>query len=879
VPHRRSVIRAVFLREFSAYLASPSGYVFVTLFVFLSAVAAFWQERFFSTNLANLDQLNQYFPYLLVFLAPAITMSLWAEEKKHGTDELLLTLPARDADLVVGKYLAALAIYTVALIFSFSHVMVLSWLGSPDPGLMASTYLGYWLMGAALLALGMLASLLTDNLTVAFIVGVVLCGAPVFIRHAGVIASGATQRLLERLSFVDQFADLSNGIVTLSSVAYFVMFAVAMLYLNIARIGRRRWPAGPGAPKMGAHYLFRAAALLVMLAAATTVASRVRWRLDVTSERIHSLSDPTRALIHSLDPKQPVFIQAYLSPEAPRAYMETRTNLSGLLREFDAVGGERIHVRIHETVKYSPQAREARERFGIQAYRVPASEESRTAVNDIYLGVAFTCGSEEFTIPFFDRGLPVEYELMRSIRVVSRARRKKLGILDTRARLFGSFDFQSRAQTQDWSIVAELRKQYEVSQVAADAELPGDLDALIVTLPSTLTQPQLDRVVTYVKQGRPALVVVDPLPAFNLELSPTELPPGPFQPPQTGAAPKTNVRPLMEALGVTWPADRIVWDTYNPHPQLGNLPPEVVFIAKGNQAGDAFHPKEEITSGLQEVVLLYPGSLRGRGAAGVEFIPLLKTGKASGALRWDQLVERSMFGTALRTGLPHNPDKEGHVVAARVRGSSGDSKVNAIVIADSDMMGEQFFELRRRGVENLTFDNVTLLLNAVDELAGDASFVALRKRRPRHRTLEAVEARTRDFEAKRLAETETAQVTAEQRLREAQARLDAAVREVQQRRDLDDQTRQIMISNLQSVENRRLAVARANVEDERQRQIEAARANMEDSVRGVQNTIKLLAVALPPIPAFVLFLAVSARRLRRERMGIAQERLAEEAPA
>ena len=117
---------------------------------------------------------------------------------------------------------------------------------------------------------------------------------------------------------------------------------------------------------------------------------------------------------------------------------------------------------------------------------------------------------------------------------------------------------------------------------------------------------------------------------------------------------------------------------------------------------------------------------------------------------------------------------------------------------------------------------------------------------------------------------------ADQRLKEAQARLDRAVREVEMRRDIDEQAKQIMIANLQSVENRRLTVARANIEDEKQRQIENSRADMENSIRGIQNTIKLLAVALPPIPAFVVFLIVSARRLRRERIGVPVDRLVEE---
>jgi ABC-2 type transport system permease protein len=857
------VIRAIFAREVAGYFSTPTGYVFISLFVFLSAMAAFWQEGFFAANLANLDQLNRVFPYLLVFLVPAISMSLWAEEKKQGTEELLLTLPARDFQVVAGKYLAAVAIYSVALVFSLSHVVVLMWLGSPDPGLLVSTYAGYWLMGAALLALAMLASLLTENLTVAFIFGALFCAVPVFLDRAGAILSGPARRLAERLSLAEQFRDLSSGVITPGAPVYFALFTIAALYLNVVLLGRRRWPT----PKLGRHYFVRAAALVVIVASATLLASQARQRWDVTSEQIHSLSADTRALLAGLSPRQPVFIYAYLSPDVPRSYLEARNSLAAMLREFDSVGGEAVHARIYETLKYSPQAREAEERYNIRPYRVPVTEESARAVNEIFLGVAFSCGSEDTVIPFFDRGLPAEYELMRSIRVVSRARRRKAGILDTPARLFGGLDFQSKAQSADWAIVEELRKQYEVVRVSPDADYPTDLDTLIATVPSSLTQAQADRLAAYVKSGRAVLLLLDSMPAFNLDLAPLPIAQqaSPFgEPPPP--SPKANLRPLLEHLGIAWQPNRIVWANYNPHPQLKSLPKEFVFAS-----AKTFHAGEPVSAGLQEVVLLYPGALSARSDAKTTFTPLIAIDGDSGTVRWEDLVQRSLFGVSINQEPRHEPDNQKRVLAARITGAA-----NAIVIADADLMGEQFFELRRRGVENLNFDNVTFLLNAIDQLAGDPSFIALRKRRPRHRTLEAVEARTRVYEAQRLRETQAAEALAERRLKEAQARLDLAVREIEQRADLDDQARQIMISNVQSVENRRLSVARTTIDDEKRRQIENSRAEMENSIRGIQNTIKLMAVALPPVPAVILFLLVSVRRIRRERIGVPVDRLAVE---
>ncbi len=869
--------QAVCRRELTSYFSSPTGYVFITLFVFLSAVAAFWQEAFFANNLANLDTLNAWFPYLLILLIPAITMTAWAEEKINGTDELLLTLPATDIEIVAGKYAAYLGIYSVALVFSLSHVIVLLILGSPDLGLVFATYAGYWLMGAALVALGMVASLLTTNLTVAYILGALLCAAPVFIEHAGALAAGGLRRLLEGLSFVEQFRDFAAGVLPLAGIVYFIAFAAAMLYLNVTLLGRRHWATGKNAPRLGRHYWARGAALVVAVAAAAILLGRLGGRVDVTAERLHSLAPNTRALIDNLDAEKPVFIQAYLSPEVPRRYLQTRNNIVSMLRQFDSLGGARIHSNVILTEKFTDEAREARDRFNIRPQPVPALYRSPGGPDEIFMGIAFTSGVNEFVIPFFDVGLPAEYELMRSVRVAANAERKKVGVLRTAVNLFGGFDFQARRQSRQWSIVAELRKQYEVVQVAAGQPYPEDIDVLLAVLPNTLNPDEIPALTKWVKAGNPTLLVVDALPAFNIEYSPQQAPPSPFQQGQPQRTP-ADTKPLMDALGVDWQSDRIVWDKYNPHPRFSNLPEEVIFVGAGSGADDAFNSDEPAASGLQEVVFLYPGGIAQAegGEVKTQFAPLLRTGVDSGATSWFRLVQQSIFGTQLAANVPHEADEDSYVLAARVSGGDEAQPVNAIVIADSDMMGEQFFELRRQGIEELSFDNVTFLLNAVDQLAGDDSFIALRKRRRRHRTLTTVEARTKSYEEDRLEETRKAEAEAEEKLEAAQARLDAAVKSLEDRTDLDMQTKRIMIANQQRIENRRLSVARSNIEDEKERRLEAARADMEAGIRQIQNTIKMLAVALSPVPAFLLFLFVSARRLKREQIGVSKDRLVEQ---
>lgn len=909
---RWHVIRAIFRRNIGAYFINPAGYVFIALFVLVSAVA-FFRAEFFANNLASLDTLNAMMPYLLLFFIPAVTMSVWAEERKQGTDELLLTLPARDVEVVLGKYFAALGIYTVALAFTFSLVIMLAFLGRPDWGVVFATYLGYWLMGAMLLAIGMTASLLTNNVTVAFILGAIFCAIPVFFGQLDRFSGTSWGRqVVEDVSVAGQFRSFGTGLVAFAGIFYYVALAAVFLYLNVILLGRRHWAGGERDAGLTAQALTRWAALGVALASVTVLIGSLGWQVDASAEQTHSLSPGTREIIAKLPKDRPVLVQAFYSTDVPRDYVGVRNNLVNLLRQFKAWGGSKIELNLVETEPYSEAALKAN-RMGIQARTVFSETEARRSTSDIYMGVVFTSGAEQVTVPFIDPGLSVEYELARSIRTVAGEVRKKVGVLSTDANLMTGGGMMGDEHPEP-AFITELKQQYEVKSIVPDTPISrADCDMLIVALPHTLTQPQMDNLDKYIQDGGPTLMFVDPLPLTNMMLSP-ELPkPTPRNPGMFGGSPppqeKGNLTALLERIGVDWPQTQIVWNDVNPHPQITELlQPEFVFISPG-QNKSAFNEKETPTSGLQEVVAMFGGRLVKRSKSGLEFVPLLKTGDQGGSIDWrDTVRSRLPFGDdvvqsiqmASQMGIPGavtiNPDrarkrresKVEYVMAAHVRpdkdakAAEAQPKANVIVVADFDMISDEFFGLRResaemlarRGLGNMVLDNVTFALNCVDQLAGDETFVALRKRRPSFRTLETLEEQTKVYAQKAQAELQKAQQDADGELDQARRDLNKDAEAVEKDTSLSETARLAKLNYLQGVANRRLEEKREVIESGLQEKIGEIKGEKERQVRAIQNNAWSTALIIPPLLPAALGLGVFFYRRGRENRGANPNRLA-----
>jgi ABC-2 type transport system permease protein len=676
-----TVLKSIFWRDFVSYFSNPTGYVFICVFVMLSALAAFWPPDFFSNNLANLDQLNKWLPFILLVFIPAITMSTWAEERRQHTDELLLTLPASDVDVVFGKYLAAVAIYTVALVFSMISIfLVFSYgLGSPDLGLFVGTYIGYWFIGLAMLSIGMVASFLTSNLTVGFILGMIFnLPLAMFGVADWIVKNPQLAQSIKRWSAQAQFSDFARGVISLSGITYFVIIAVVMLYISMVLIGRRHWGGREENESMWAHYLARALGLAALAIGVNFFLSNHNWlRADITSENLNSLSPRTVRLIRDLrgdEEQKPIKIDAYVSPQVPAEYAAHKLNFLSTLSELSSLSGGTIVVDVHEVENFSDEATTAEKAYGIEPREVQTMDRGARKTDEIFMGAAFSCGLDRVVIPFIDKGIPIEYELVRSICTVADQERKTLGVLKTDVQLFGGFSMQG--PTEESQLVTELKKQYEVEEVDATKPITKRYDALLAIQPSSLSPDAMTNFVEAVKSGQPTAVFEDPFPVTQPNVVGTSQP----KRPQGGMMgmfggggppePKGDISQLWKLLGIDMYGDEIVWQDFNPEPKLGTIFREWVFIdeALAEEGGaQPFDPDDPTSAGMRQVLFFWPGSFRPADASSkLDFRKLAVTGSNTGTIS-HQDTEMMLRGGNMM-GVRRNTTQEHYIIAARVKG-------------------------------------------------------------------------------------------------------------------------------------------------------------------------------------------------------------------
>ncbi len=225
-------------RELMAYFVSPIAYVVTALFLALHGYM-FSLILFFSQE-ATMRYLFGTMTTVLLFIAPVLAMRLLAEEYRSGTIELLLTAPLRDWELVLGKWLASVVLWAVMLLFTLVYPYFLYLYGPPDWGPVVSGYVGIFLFGAALLALGTLASALTENQIVAAILGTVFTVGLWVLRGAGDLLGGTLSRVVNYIALADHTMDFTRGVVDTRDLLYFMSVMVLALFLATRAVEVRR---------------------------------------------------------------------------------------------------------------------------------------------------------------------------------------------------------------------------------------------------------------------------------------------------------------------------------------------------------------------------------------------------------------------------------------------------------------------------------------------------------------------------------------------------------------------------------------------------------------------------------------------------------------
>ncbi|MDO9461613.1 MAG: ABC transporter permease subunit [Alphaproteobacteria bacterium] len=239
-------LRLVLQREFMGYFATPLAYIFIVIFLFLSGLTTFYVGQFFEAGEASLKNFFLFHPWLYLFLIPAISMRLWAEEAKSGTIELLLTLPVPLWAVVLGKFLAAWGFALVALAMTFPIWITVNYLGDPDNGVILASYIGSALMAGAYLSIGTCISATTRNQVIAFVITVSVCflftvsGLPMVLDFFSAWAPEALLRAIASFSFLTHFDAITNGVIDLRDVVYFASLIGAWLYANMVIVEMKK---------------------------------------------------------------------------------------------------------------------------------------------------------------------------------------------------------------------------------------------------------------------------------------------------------------------------------------------------------------------------------------------------------------------------------------------------------------------------------------------------------------------------------------------------------------------------------------------------------------------------------------------------------------
>ena len=497
----------VLRRELASYFNAPIAYVFAV--VFLLVANGLFMTTFFLTGLCDMRAFFSTLPFIMAIFIPALTMRLWAEERKTGTISLLYSLPASTSALVLGKFMAALLFTLLTLASTFVIPLMLAFLGEPDWGPIVGGYLGSALLAAFLISLGQAVSAFSEDQIVAFILALLVAAASLLVGSDLISSSidswlpGLGSFLRLALGVTPHFANFSKGVVSLGDTAFFLLYTLAFLLLNGFTLkGYLRY--------FGRKNFYVGAALLLGIAlfANAWLANLRLPRLDLTESKVYTVSPAARKVLERLE--VPIQVTYYVSSkdQLPAPMKTIARDVADILSEFAALS-PRFTYKIVDPAK-DPDLIPKLQKKGITPFAVQTIEKDQVSVRRIYsaLSIAYLDKREEIIPQIMPESLStLEYDIISRIYKLT-LKKKPVVALKSPAPAGGAF--MMGPPRDPYQVVRQVLEysglQVRSTSLTKENGIPEDASLLMVLEPGELNPRQLYEIERFLDTGRPVVI-------------------------------------------------------------------------------------------------------------------------------------------------------------------------------------------------------------------------------------------------------------------------------------------------------------------------------------------------------------------------------------
>ncbi len=854
-------IKTVFKREFKAYFDSPVAYVFLVAFLVLIGFMTFGVAMFYERRQADLTPFFFWHPWVYLLLVPAATMGLWADERRNGTAELLLTLPLTLTEALVGKFLAAWAFMGVALALTFPVALTAGYLGSPDWGAVMCGYLGSFLLAGAASAIGTFASSISRSSVVGFVISLALVFALLIIGFDPVIGAVAAWGVptwltdgVASCSLLTHYEALRRGVVDMADVGYYLGMIVFMLAAAKTVTDGRRG-AGRG--------LAALVVIAVIVVAADVLVASFQLRGDFTAERLYTLSSGSKAVLGKLD--KDVTFKLYVSTSSadmPMALKTYANQVGSLLKEYERAAGGRLTVENYDP-KPDSDAEEWAQRYGVEP------QTANPFGMPVYFGIVAVCGDREETLGVLSPRTEstLEYDLTRLVTRVAWPERPVVGVMTSLPDVMGGqmnpmMMQMGQRPPQGWAAFAELAKDYDVKTVETDvAEIDPSIKTLVVLHAKDLSDKTLYAIDQFVLRGGKLIACVDPFSIKDMQTARKGQNP---MMQMGGMDGPSTLGKLFDAWGVKFESSRLACDL-SASTRLNNGQggvddnPAFLSLGKANMSKD-----DLLVAGLSNVMFPFAGALDfAKKDMDLEFTPVITTSKDNsctvekmsvmygGGVKdmvpdGQQRVLAARLSGTFKTAYPKGPDGTNDVSKALSEGKSA-----VILFADSDFLADDFcvriVKTLFGQMPQLINENLTLFSNVMEQFAGREELIGVRSRGVSDRPFTVVN----ELEAQAMRKWQRKEADLQAELESTQQRLAALQREKK------SGSERMILSKEQQDEIVRFRKAQADTK----KQLKNVRKELTADIDSLGTRLKCVNIGL--VPLFVVLFGLGRGFLRR----------------